>query len=67
MRQIKYILIDDSGLKNRESHYTINSKGFVSEATDIRKAVKVIDRKVDPDGYNANSVVVRLGFRIQVP
>ena len=58
MRQIKYILIDDSGLKNRESHYTINSKGFVSEATDIRKAVKVIDRQVDPDWYNANSIVI---------
>ena len=65
MRQIKYILIDDSGLKNREHHYSISSKGCVTESTDIRKAVKVIDRQVDPDGYNANSVVVRLGFRIQ--
>lgn len=64
MRQIKYILIDDSGLKNREHHYSISSKGCVTESTDIRKAVKVIDRQVDPDGYNANSVVVRLGFRI---
>ena len=65
MRQIKYILIDDSGLKNREHHYSISSKGCVTESTDIRKAVKVIDRQVDPDGYNANSVVVRLGFRFQ--
>ena len=65
MRQIKYILIDDSGRKNREHHYSISSKGCVTESTDIRKAVKVIDRQVDPDGYNANSVVVRLGFRIQ--
>jgi hypothetical protein len=65
MRQIKYILIDDRGLKNREHHYSISSKGCVTESTDIRKAVKVIDRQVDPDGYNANSVVVRLGFRIQ--
>lgn len=65
MRQIKYILIDDSGLKNREHHYSISSKGCITESTDIRKAVKVIDRQVDPDGYNANSVVVRLGFRIQ--
>lgn len=65
MRQIKYILIDDSGRKNREHHYSISSKGCVTESTDIRKAVKVIDRQVDPDGYNANSVVVRLGFRFQ--
>ena len=65
MRQIKYILIDDSGRKNREQHYSISSKGCITESTDIRKAVKVIDRQVDPDGYNANSVVVRLGFRIQ--
>lgn len=65
MRQIKYILIDDSGRKNREHHYSISSKGCVTESTNIRKAVKVIDRQVDPDGYNANSVVVRLGFRIQ--
>lgn len=65
MRQIKYILIDDSGRKNREHHYSISSKGCITESTDIRKAVKVIDRQVDPDGYNANSVVVRLGFRIQ--
>ena len=67
MRQIKYILIDDSGLKNREHHYSISSKGCVTESTDIRKAVKVIDRQVDPDGYNANSVVVRLvsGFKDQ--
>lgn len=55
MRQIKYILIDDSGRKNREHHYSISSKGCVTESTDIRKAVKVIDRQVDPDGYNANS------------
>lgn len=60
MRQIKYIIIDNSGLKNREHHYSINSKGCVTESTDIRKAVKVIDRKVDPDGYNANSVVISL-------
>ena len=65
MRQIKYILIDDSGRKNREHHYSISSKGCVTESTDIRKTVKVIDQQVDPDGYNANSVVVRLGFRIQ--
>ncbi len=65
MRQIKYILIDDSGWKNREHHYSISSKGCVVESTDIRKAVKVLDRQVYPDGYNANSVVVRLGFRIQ--
>ena len=65
MRQIKYILIDDSGRKNREHHYIISSKGCATESTDIRKAVNVIDRQVDPDGYNANSVVVRLGFRIQ--
>ena len=60
MRQIKYILIDDSGLKNREHHYSISNKGCITESTDIRKAVKVIDRQVDPDGYYANSVVVRL-------
>ena len=28
------------------------------ENTDIRKAVKVIDRKVDPDAYNASSIVI---------
>ena len=60
MRQIKYILIDDDGRKNREHHYKINSKGFVVESTDIHNMVKVIDRRVDPDGYNAHSVVVRL-------
>lgn len=60
MRQIKYILIDDGGRKNREHHYKINSKGFVVESTDIHNVVNVIDRRVDPDGYNANSVVVRL-------
>lgn len=67
MRQIKYILIDDSGRKNREHHYIISSKGCATESTDIRKAVTVIDRQVDPDGYNANSVVVRLvsGFKVQ--
>jgi len=59
MRQIKYIIIDDSGLKNRVHHYSINSKGFVVENTYIRKSVKVIDRKVDPDGYNASSIVIR--------
>lgn len=57
MRQIKYILIDNCG-KNREHHYTVNSKGFVIENTDIRKAVRGIDRKVDPDGYNASSIVI---------
>lgn len=57
MRQIKYILIDNSG-QNREHHYNVNSKGCVIENTDIRKAVKVIDRKVDPDGYNASSIVI---------
>ena len=66
MRQIKYILIDDSGLKNREHHYSISSKGCVTESTDIRKAVKVIDRQVDPDGYNASSIVISLaGSRVQ--
>ena len=60
MRQIKYILIDDSGRKNREHHYSISSKGCVTESTDIRKAVKVIDRQVDPDGYNANSIVIQI-------
>ena len=60
MRQIKYILIDGSGLKNREHHYSISSKGCVTESTDIRKAVKVIDRQVDPDGYNANSIVIQI-------
>ena len=65
MRQIKYILIDDSGRKNREHHYSINSIGFVKEATDISKAVKVHDRLVDPDGYNASSIVIRLCFRFQ--
>lgn len=59
MRQIKYILIDDSGRKNCESHYTINSNGFVVEKTDIHKPVKVFDRQVDPDGYNASSVVIQ--------
>ena len=59
MRQINYIIIDDSGLKNRVHHYSINSKGFVVENTDIRKSVKVIDRKVDPDGYNTSSIVIR--------
>ena len=59
MRQIKYILIDDSGLKNRVHHYSINSKGFVAENIDIRKAVKVIDRQVDPNGYNASSIVIQ--------
>lgn len=59
MRQIKYILIDDSGLKKREHHYSISSKGCITESTDIRKAVKVIDRQVDPDGYNANSIVIQ--------
>lgn len=57
MRQIKYILIDNSG-QNREHHYTVNSKGYVIDNTDIRKAVKVIDRKVDPDAYNASSIVI---------
>lgn len=57
MRQIKYILIDNSG-KNREHHYTVNSKGYVIENTNIHKAVKVIDRKVDPDAYNASSIVI---------
>lgn len=57
MRQIKYILIDNSG-QNREHHYTVNSKGYVIENTNIHKAVKVIDRKVDPDAYNASSIVI---------
>lgn len=66
MRQIKYILIDDSGRKNREHHYSINSIGFVKEATDISKAVKVHDRLVDPDGYNASSIVISLaGSKVQ--
>ena len=57
MRQIKYILIDNCG-QNREHHYTVNSKGYVIDNTDIRKAVKVIDRRVDPDAYNASSIVI---------
>lgn len=62
MRQIKYILIDDSGRKNREHHYSINSIGFVKEATDISKTVKVHDRLVD----NASSIVISLaGSRVQ--
>ena len=59
MRQIKYILIDNCG-KNREHHYTVNSKGIVIENTDIRKAVKVINQKLDPDGYNTSSIVISL-------
>lgn len=59
MRQIKYILIDNYG-KGHKHHYTINSKGVVVENTDIRKAVKVIERTVDPDGYNANSIVIQV-------
>jgi hypothetical protein len=58
MRQIKYILIDNCG-KSREHHYAVNSKGFVIENIDIRKPVKVIDRRVDPDGYNSSSIVIR--------
>ena len=66
MRQIKYILIDDIGQKNREHHYSIINKGCVTESTDIRKAVKVIDRQVDPDGYNASSIVISLaGSKLQ--
>lgn len=60
MRQIKYILIDDNGMKNRLHHYSINSKGFVIENTDIRETVRVIDRQVDPDGYNTSSIVISL-------
>lgn len=58
MRQIKYILIDNSG-KSREHHYIVNSKGFVIGNIDIRKPVKVIDHHVDPDGYNSSSIVIR--------
>lgn len=58
MRQIKSILIDDSG-KSLEHHYTVNSKGYVIENIDIRKPVKVIDTSIDPDGYNSNSIVIR--------
>ena len=77
MRQIKYILIDEASNENRGRngrhislpnvghHYVVNSKGLVGNPVDIRTPVHVIDGKVDPDGYNANSVVVRLGFRIQ--
>ena len=57
MRQIKYILIDDCG-KSLEHHYTVNSKGFVVDNIDIRKPVKVIDSRVDPDGYNSSSIVI---------
>ena len=57
MRQIKYILIDNCG-RSLEHHYTVNSKGFFIENIDIRKPVKVIDRHVDPDGYNSNSIVI---------
>ena len=57
MRQIEYILIDDCG-KCLKHHYIVNSKGCVIENTDIRKTVKVIDRKVDPDGYNSSSIVI---------
>ena len=66
MRQIKYILIDDIGQKNREHHYSISNKGCVTDSTDIRKAVKVIDRTVDPDGYNASSIVISFpGSKLQ--
>jgi hypothetical protein len=58
MRQIKSILIDDSG-KCLEHHYTVNSKGYVIENIDIRKPVKVLDTSVDPDDYNSNSIVIR--------
>lgn len=57
MRQIKYIIIDDCAT-NREHHYNINSKGFVTESIDIRKPVKVIDQQVDLDGYNTNSISI---------
>ena len=57
MRQIKYILIDNCG-KSHEHHYTVNTKGFAVENIDICKPVKVIDRHVDPDGYNSSSIVV---------
>ena len=57
MRQIKHILIDNCG-KCREHHYTVNSKGFVVENIDVRKPVKVIDRHIDPDGYNSHSIVI---------
>jgi len=79
MRQIKYILIDEASNENRGRngrhirlpnvghHYVVNSKGLVSNPVDIRTPVHVIDGKMDPDGYNANSVVVRLGsgFKVQ--
>ena len=58
MRQIKSILIDDSG-KSLEHHYTVNNKGNVIENIDIRKPVKVIDTSIDPDDYNSNSIVIR--------
>ncbi|MBR6272062.1 MAG: hypothetical protein IKR29_00665 [Bacteroidales bacterium] len=57
MRQIKYILIDDHGT-SQANHYTINHNGNIVENIGIRKPVNVINRTIDPDGYNSNSVVI---------
>ena len=57
MRQIKYILIDDCG-KSLKHHYSVNSRGFIDNLIDIRKPINIIDRLIDPDGYNSSSIVI---------
>lgn len=59
MRLIQYIIIYNCG-KRREHHYSINRKGFVAKKLNIRKPVKIIDRRIDPDGYNSCSIGIHV-------
>ena len=59
MRPIQYIIVYDCG-KRRDHHYSVNRKGFVEKKLHIRKPVNILDRRIDPDGYNSSSIGIHV-------
>jgi hypothetical protein len=57
MRSILYFIIDDCG-KLPEHHFSINSQGFVLKKRPVHEPVKILDRRDDPDEYNAGSIAI---------
>lgn len=57
MRSILYFIIDDCG-KLPEHHFSINSQGFVQKKHPVHEPVKILDRRDDPDEYNAGSIAI---------
>lgn len=59
MRSILYFIVDDRG-KLSAHHFSINRQGFVLKEIPIHEPVKILDRRDDPDEYNAGSITIRV-------